>query len=54
LGDEVWNLALALEEYAREWKNHPLLALLERARFEFTERKTFLDEQLKSMNLATR
>jgi hypothetical protein len=60
LNDEVNDLTLALEkldeleEYAREWDNQSLHGLVERARVEFTERKTFLDERLESVERAIR
>ena len=58
--DEVLDLTLALEkldeleEYATEWNNRPLLALLERAKVEFEERKTFFNERLGGVERAIR
>jgi hypothetical protein len=60
LTDELLDLSLALdklaevEEYAREWNNRPLLALLKRAKAEFAERKSVLDQQLERVEHAIR
>jgi hypothetical protein len=60
LGDEVWDLALALEkldeleEYAKKWGNRPMLGLVERARAEFSERVEFLGEHVEAVSLAGR
>ena len=60
LTDELLDLSLALdklaevEEYAREWNNRPLLALLKRAKAEFAERQEFLERHAQTVSFAGR